>query len=218
MTSTGSSTPVAQIDDVSTVQIHSNNRLKLPALIIVACAVALLAATRRHAAMTAIPAALLGSIALGAAHVSSEPLILAALIAATIGGGILLGRLCTTDGRMLALIVGVLLVHVLLFSLRPEWVALTPLGPTQNSRFWGVGNQLETLLLAPFSWVPFSPGAGSVASASPASRWSRSCSSPTTGSARTEAARSSSVSRSLCSARGRCASACAASSPSSSSR
>jgi hypothetical protein len=32
---------------------------------------------------------------------------------------------------------------------RPEWVALTPLGPTQNSRFWGIGNQLETLLLAP---------------------------------------------------------------------
>lgn len=28
-------------------------------------------------------------------------------------------------------------------------MAITPLGPTQNSRFWGIGNQLETLLLAP---------------------------------------------------------------------
>jgi hypothetical protein len=28
-------------------------------------------------------------------------------------------------------------------------VAVSPLGPTQNSRFWGIGNQLETLLLAP---------------------------------------------------------------------
>jgi hypothetical protein len=32
---------------------------------------------------------------------------------------------------------------------RPEWQAVNPLGPTQNSRFWGFGNQVETLLLAP---------------------------------------------------------------------
>jgi hypothetical protein len=32
---------------------------------------------------------------------------------------------------------------------RPEWQAVNPFGPTQNSRFWGIGNQIETLLLAP---------------------------------------------------------------------
>src|SRR5436305_15061926 len=32
---------------------------------------------------------------------------------------------------------------------RPEWQAINPFGPTQNSRFWGIGNQVETLLLAP---------------------------------------------------------------------
>jgi len=32
---------------------------------------------------------------------------------------------------------------------RPEWQAVNPFGPTQNSRFWGFGNQVETLLLAP---------------------------------------------------------------------
>jgi len=47
------------------------------------------------------------------------------------------------------LVVGVLALHCLLFVMRPGWVALTPLGPTQNSRFWGIGNQLETLLLVP---------------------------------------------------------------------
>ena len=31
----------------------------------------------------------------------------------------------------------------------PTWVAINPLGPTQNSRFFGIGNQVETLLLAP---------------------------------------------------------------------
>jgi hypothetical protein len=86
---------------------------------------------------------------LGAAQVTSQPLILAVLTVGTLGGGLLLARLCRTDGRLLLLIVGVLLVHLVLLADRPEWVALTPLGPTQNSRFWGIGNQLETLLLAP---------------------------------------------------------------------
>ena len=104
---------------------------------------------RPRAATTAVPAALLASIALGAAQVTSQPLIVALLTIGTLGGGLWLARVCRTDRRLLALIVGVLMVHLVLLAQRPEWVALTPLGPTQNSRFWGIGNQLETLLLAP---------------------------------------------------------------------
>src|SRR4029079_14688910 len=32
---------------------------------------------------------------------------------------------------------------------RAQWQGFSPFGPTQNSRFWGIGNQIETLLLAP---------------------------------------------------------------------
>jgi hypothetical protein len=32
---------------------------------------------------------------------------------------------------------------------RPEWAAVTPLGPDQNLRFWGIGDQIATLLFAP---------------------------------------------------------------------
>ncbi|MDX6473935.1 MAG: hypothetical protein QOK22_2751, partial [Gaiellaceae bacterium] len=148
LSSTAVSDPVASLASLDQ-QIHANNRLKLPALIVVACAILLLAAVRPRAATTSVLAALLSSIALGAAQVSSEPLILALLIAGTVGGGLWLARLCRTDGRLLALIVAVLVVHVVLLAKRPEWVAITPLGPTQNSRFWGIGNQLETLLIAP---------------------------------------------------------------------
>jgi hypothetical protein len=49
----------------------------------------------------------------------------------------------------LLLFLGVVLIHMYLLAARPDWVALTPVGPTQNSRFWGIGNQQETLLLAP---------------------------------------------------------------------
>ncbi|HEV7133028.1 MAG TPA: hypothetical protein VGN27_04780 [Gaiellaceae bacterium] len=146
--STATANPLASLTSLDR-QIHANNRLKLPALIVVACIIALLAAVRPRAATTAIPAALLVSIALGAAQVTSEPLILGVLIAGTLGLGLLFARLCPTDGRLLGLIVAVLVLHLVLLARRPEWVALTPLGPTQNSRFWGIGNQLETLLLAP---------------------------------------------------------------------
>jgi hypothetical protein len=130
-------------------QIHANNRLKLAALIVLACFVLLLTFIRPRAALTAVPAALLASIGLGAAHVTNEVAILAVLIVATVGGGLWLAHVCRTDGRLLLLILGVLVLHLYLLAMRPEWVALTPLGPTQNSRFWGIGNQLETLLLAP---------------------------------------------------------------------
>ena len=148
LSSTSNGDPLASLASLDR-QIHANNRLKLPALIVVACAILLLAAVRPRAATTSVLAALLASIALGAAQVTSEPLILALLLAGTIGGGVWLARVCRTDGHLLALIVAVLVVHVVLFAKRPEWVAITPLGPTQNSRFWGIGNQLETLLLAP---------------------------------------------------------------------
>jgi hypothetical protein len=148
LTSTSAADPLASLSSLDR-QIHANNRLKLPALIVVALAILLLAAVRPRAATTSVLAALLTSIALGAAQVTSEPLILSLLLVGTLAGGVGLARICRTDGRLLGLIVAVLAVHVALLAKRPEWVAITPLGPTQNSRFWGIGNQLETLLLAP---------------------------------------------------------------------
>jgi hypothetical protein len=148
LTSTPAPHAIAMLKTLN-AQIHANNRLKLAALIILACLALLLAAVRPRAALTLVPAALLASIGLGAAEVTNEVTILAVLIVASVGGGLWLARVCRTDGRLLLLFLGVILLHLYLFATRPEWVALTPLGPTQNSRFWGIGNQLETLLLAP---------------------------------------------------------------------
>ncbi len=148
LTSTPSADPVATLARLDR-QIHANNRLKLPALIIIACAVGLLAIIRPRAAMTAVIASILVSVVLGALHVTSETWLVAVLLAVTVGGGVLLARVCSTEDRLLALILSVLSLLLLLLAKRPDWVAVSPLGPTQNSRFWGVGNQLETLLLAP---------------------------------------------------------------------
>jgi hypothetical protein len=148
LTSTPSKHAIGHLKSLN-AQIHANNRLKLAALIVLACFAALLAAVRPRAALTAVPAALFASIALGALQVTNEVAILAVLIVVTVAGGLALARLCRSDGVLLLLFLSVVLVHMYLLAARPGWVALTPLGPTQNSRFWGIGNQLETLLLAP---------------------------------------------------------------------
>ena len=148
LTSTPAPHAIAQLKQLN-AQIHANNRLKLAALIVLACFALLLAVVRPRAALTSVPAALFASIALGGLHVANEVVIMAVLVVASVGGGLLLERVCRTDGRLLLLFLSVILVHLYLLAKRPDWVALTPLGPTQNSRFWGIGNQLETLLLAP---------------------------------------------------------------------
>jgi hypothetical protein len=148
LTSTPSNHAIAHLKSLNS-QIHANNRLKLAALIVLACFAALLAAVRPRAALTAVPAALFASIALGALQVTNEVAILAVLIVVTVAGGLAFAWLCRTDIGLLLLFLSVVLVHMYLMAVRPGWVALTPLGPTQNSRFWGIGNQLETLLLAP---------------------------------------------------------------------
>lgn len=130
-------------------RIHANNRLKLPALIVLACLLALLAAVGSRMALTAVPAALIVNVGLGAAALTNEVVILTIVIVATIVGGFWLARVCRTDSRSLTLFLGVLLLYLYLLTARPTWIALTPFGPTQNSRFWGLGNQLSTLMLAP---------------------------------------------------------------------
>jgi hypothetical protein len=148
LTSTAVPHAVATLKSLN-AQIHANNRLKLAALIVVACWVLFFAFLFPRAAVTLVPAALLTNIALGAAHTTSEVAIMAVLVVGSVGGGLLLARLARSDERLLLLTLGVVATYMYFLATRPDWVAVTPLGPTQNSRFWGIGNQLETLLLAP---------------------------------------------------------------------
>ena len=150
----GSLTSIAAPHAVATLktlnaQIHANNRLKLAALIVIACWAVFFALFFQRAALTIVPAALLTSVGLGASHATNEVAIMTALVVGAVGGGLALARLCRSDQRLLLLILGVIATYMYFLATRPEWVAVTPLGPTQNSRFWGIGNQLETLLLAP---------------------------------------------------------------------
>lgn len=129
--------------------IGANNRLKFAALFILAGVLLALALLGVRAALTAVPAALLVNLALGMGTVSNEVLLCAAISAGTALVAFGLARVCRSDTALLALYGGVVALYALVMVKRPEWQAVNPFGPTQNSRFWGIGNQIETLLLAP---------------------------------------------------------------------
>jgi hypothetical protein len=145
---TPSSNAVGQLSRLGQA-INSNNRLKFPVLFILAGVLLLLALLGLRAAVTAVPAALLVNLALGIGQVSNEVLMCAAASAGTVLVALAFARFCRGDGALLGLYGGVVALYAYVMVTRPEWQAINPLGPTQNSRFWGIGNQLETLLLAP---------------------------------------------------------------------
>ncbi|MFN2628205.1 MAG: hypothetical protein ABR569_06165 [Gaiellaceae bacterium] len=130
-------------------QISANNTLKLPALLVVGLVVALLGVARPRAALSALPVALATNIVLGAAGITNVAVMLVGLAACTAAGGLTLARVLKSELLLLALFVLLLLGCAATMAFEPEWFAVAPLGPTQNSRFYGVGNQIETLLLAP---------------------------------------------------------------------
>jgi hypothetical protein len=143
-----SSAAVAHLDRLD-AQIHDEDRLKYAGLFIATAIAMLLALLGRRAARTAIPAALLASLALGAFHVTNEVMIVTLFTTLSALGTLWLARVCRDDLALLGLIVFVLLAYLVVFVKRPEWAAVTPLGPDQNLRFWGIGDQIGTLLFAP---------------------------------------------------------------------
>jgi hypothetical protein len=145
------STPTAALGQLSRLNsaIGANNRLKFPALFILAGLMLALALLGLRAALTAVPAALLVNLALGIGEVSNEVLLCAAIFAGTALVAFALARVCRSEAALLALYGGVVALYAYVMVKRPEWQAVNPFGPTQNSRFWGIGNQVETLLLAP---------------------------------------------------------------------
>lgn len=130
-------------------QIHGEDRLKYAGLFIAVAIVILFSLLGWSAARTAIPASLLASLSLGALHLTNEVAIVALFTTASALGALWLARVCRDDFALLGLIVAVLFAYMLVFVLQPGWAAITPLGPDQNLRFWGIGDQIATLLLAP---------------------------------------------------------------------
>jgi len=111
-------------------RIDRNDERRLPLTILLAVLVLALAAVRPQLALRAVLVAL-------AANLLLAPWLALAAVAAVVL--LPLGPACAA----------VLVAYLASLGLDAETVALSPLGPSQSGRFFGINNLLETLLLLP---------------------------------------------------------------------
>ncbi|HXV96589.1 MAG TPA: hypothetical protein VD695_08575 [Gaiellaceae bacterium] len=139
---------VAELRDLD-ARIQANNDVRLPATILVCALVLLLAFVAPAAAVPGFSAALLANLALGLAGVSGFWTVLVVLGLAAAVGGPLVARFVRPPLALGLFLAGVVAAYLVALGIDGSSVALSPFGPTQNSRYFGLSNLLETMLLVP---------------------------------------------------------------------
>jgi hypothetical protein len=134
-----------ELDD----RIDENNGVRLPATILVCALVLGLALFSPAAAVPALAAALLTNLVLGLAGISEFWTVMAIFAVAVLLGGPLLASLLRSPVALGSLLVAVVAAYLLVLGVDGPSAALSPFGPTQNSRYFGLSNLLETMLLVP---------------------------------------------------------------------
>jgi hypothetical protein len=143
--STRDDDPAATLLDLDR-RIDEHRDAKTPVLLVSLVLLVALALFRRNAVLPALAAILLANLALGITgwtDVWIAVIVTVVLVAASL----LFARLPLVAHGFL--LVGVLAAYLLAMGIDERWVALSPLGPTQNARFYGLSNLLATLLLVP---------------------------------------------------------------------
>jgi hypothetical protein len=148
LSSTPDDDPVETLSDLDE-RIRDNGTSRLPASILAALVIAALALWFPRAALAAFAAGAGINLLLGIAGVSHVPTVLVTLGVGTAVAAILLARVLRTPLALGLALAGVIAAYFVGMAVDAAWVALSPLGPTQNARFYGISNLLETMLLVP---------------------------------------------------------------------
>jgi len=143
---TAANDPVAALEELDE-RIDRNDALRLPLTVLVAAALLVLAVVRPPLALRALLVAL-------AANLLLSPWLALAAVASVVL--LPFGPACAA----------IVLAYLVSLGLDAETVALSPLGPSQSGRFYGINNLLETMLLVPaLVGAALLGGAGVVAAA-----------------------------------------------------
>jgi hypothetical protein len=126
-------------------RIERHRDAKTPYLLMSIALIAFLAAFWRRGVLGAVAAVLLGNLVLGMTDPTHGWSFLVLLLFAT-AAGVFSYLPVVTQGYLCA---GVMAAYLVAMAVDERWVALSPLGPTQNARFYGLSNLLATLLLVP---------------------------------------------------------------------
>jgi hypothetical protein len=136
---------LAELDE----RIDDHNDSRVPAGLLAGLILIALALLWSKAALLGFGAALLANLALGLAEVSSFWPTLAVIGLAAAAGGPLLALVLRSDLAVGLFLAGIVAAYLIALGVDGSAVALSPFGPSQNSRFYGLSNFLETMLLVP---------------------------------------------------------------------
>jgi hypothetical protein len=149
--STGSADPVVELAALDR-RIDDNRNVKAPFLLVALALIVAVAVFLPAAVLPAFAAVLLANLALGISG-TTEVWIDALVLALAVAASLAFAKLAPlAHGLLLG---GVVVAYLLAMGIDAEWVAFSPLGPTQNARFYGLSNLLETLLLVPAFAGPY---------------------------------------------------------------
>jgi hypothetical protein len=143
--STDADDPLGTLDDLER-RIEANRDAKAVVLLLSLALIVAVAAFFPAGVLPAFAAVLVANLALGAVG-STEVWVDALVLVLSVAASLLLARAGpVAHGFLMAEVLGAYLVAM---AIDERWVALSPLGPTQNARFYGLSNLLATLLLVP---------------------------------------------------------------------
>jgi hypothetical protein len=125
-------------------RIDENSRVRTPAFLLAMGILAALALVAPRAAVAGFVAVLAANLALGAAGVSDFTAVMVTIGLAAAVGGPLLSRL-----PLVPLSLAIVAAYLGALAVDGTWVSLSPLGPAQAGRFFGITNRVEALLLVP---------------------------------------------------------------------
>jgi hypothetical protein len=134
-----------ELDD----RIYDNDRTRAIGPLLAGVLILALATLLPRAAVLGFAAALATNLALGAAGVSTPWIVLLAIGLAIGIGSPLLALVARSPLAVAVVLVAAVVAYLVVLVTDGEAVALSPLGPTQNSRFFGLSNVLSALLLVP---------------------------------------------------------------------
>jgi hypothetical protein len=142
------SAPLEYLRDLD-LRISENNDSRLPATLLAGALILVLAFVWPRAALLGFAAGLAANLVLGIAGVSRPWIVLVAIGVAVAVGAPFLAAILRSGLAVGVALVAVLAAYLVVLGVDGPSVALSPFGPTQNARFYGISNLLETLFLVP---------------------------------------------------------------------
>jgi hypothetical protein len=130
-------------------RIDENNSTRELGSLVVWALTCVLAALFPRAAVLAFPSALAANLFLGAAGISESFAVVSIFALSVACAAPLAGHALRSADAVGLACVATLGAYLVAFAIDERWVALSPLGPTQNARFYGLSNLLETFILVP---------------------------------------------------------------------